>query len=136
MVPTFHEGDKVVISNLFYEPEQGDVVVLRKLQFQEEPIIKRVIATEGQIVDIDFETGLVFVDGEPLNEPYIAEPTYTRLDFDGMLTVPEGHVFVMGDNRNHSNDSRDASIGCVDERYILGKVLVRLFPISSFEIIK
>ena len=131
MVPSFHDGDKVVISKLFFEPVQGDVIVLRKLQFQEEPIIKRVIAVEGQTVDIDFDAGIVYVDGEPQSEP-----TYARLDFDGMLTVPEGQVFVMGDNRNHSSDSREGAIGCVDKRYILGKVLLRLFPISDFQTIE
>lgn len=136
MVPSFHDGDKVVISRLFFEPEQGDIIVLRKLQFQEEPIIKRVIATEGQTVDIDFTEGIVYVDGKALKESYTADLTYARVDFDGMLTVPEGNVFVMGDNRNFSSDSRDADIGCVDKRYILGKVLVRLFPVSDFEVIE
>ena len=136
MVPTFHDGDKVVISNLFFEPVQGDIIVLRKLQFQDEPIIKRVIAVEGQTVDIDFDAGIVYVDGKAQIEPYINEPTYARLDFDGMITVPEGQVFVMGDNRNHSTDSRESTISCVDKRYILGKVLVRLFPVSDFQTIE
>lgn len=135
MVPSFHDGDSVIISNLFFEPKQGDIVVLRKLSFQEEPIIKRVIATEGQTVDIDFTTGIVYVDDLPLSEPYTAEPTYNPIDFDGKITVPENHVFVMGDNRNHSTDSRDSVIGCVDERYIMGKVLLRLLPISDFGLI-
>lgn len=135
MVPSFHEGDSVIISNLFFEPEQGDIIVLRKLSFQEEPIIKRVIAIEGQTVDIDFTTGIVYVDNLPLSEPYTAEPTYNPIDFDGKITVPENHVFVMGDNRNHSTDSRDSIIGCVDERYIMGKVLLRLLPISDFGLI-
>ncbi|MEG0875576.1 MAG: signal peptidase I [Oscillospiraceae bacterium] len=135
MVPTFHDGDSVIISKLFYEPKQGDVVVLRKLKFQEEPIIKRVIATEGQTVDIDFETGVVYVNDLPLEEPYTAEPTLTPLDFEGKITVPENNVFVMGDNRNRSTDSREATIGCVDERYIMGKVLLRILPIGSFGLV-
>ncbi len=132
MNPTFHDGDSVVISNLFYEPKQGDVVVLRKLSFQEEPIIKRVIAVEGQTVDIDFEKGIVYVDDQPLTEPYIAELTLTPINFDGKITVPENCVFVMGDNRNNSTDSRSSLIGCVDTRYIMGKVLLRLLPIDKF----
>ena len=132
MNPTFHDGDSVVISNLFYEPKQGDVVVLRKLSFQEEPIIKRVIAVEGQTVDIDFEKGIVYVDDQPLAEPYIAELTLTPINFDGKITVPENCVFVMGDNRNNSTDSRSSLIGCVDTRYIMGKVLLRLLPIDQF----
>ena len=132
MKPTFHNNDSVVISKLFYEPKQGDVVVLRKLSFQEEPIIKRIIAVEGQTVDIDFENGIVYVDDQPLTEPYIAEPTLTPIDFDGKITVPENCVFVMGDNRNNSTDSRSSFIGCVDTRYIMGKVLLRLLPIDQF----
>lgn len=130
MNPTFEDGDSVVISNLFYQPKQGDIVVLRKVSFQNEPIIKRVIATEGQTVEIDFNEGIVSVDDKPLSEPYILELTYNQLDFDGSVTVPENQVFVMGDNRNNSLDSRFELIGCVDERYIMGKVLFSLFPIS------
>jgi len=136
MEPTFHNGDRVVISNLFYTPKQGDVVVLRKDSFQAEPIIKRVIATEGQLVDIDFEAGIVYVDGVPLDEPYTAEPTNERLDFEGEIQVPENCVFVMGDNRNKSTDSRRDTIGCVDERYIIGRVLLRVLPFSDFGVVE
>lgn len=132
MQPTFHNGDSVIISNLFFEPQYGDVVVLRELTFQKEPIIKRVIATEGQTVDIDFDAGIVYVDGKALDEPYIAEATHNRIDFDGKITVPENCVFVMGDNRNDSTDSRSSQIGCVDRRCIMGKVLIRILPLSQF----
>ena len=135
MQPTFHDSDSVVISNLFYEPKQGDVVVLRKLSFMEEPIIKRVIAVEGQTVDIDFEKGIVYVDDQPLSEPYIAELTLSPLNFDGKITVPKDCVFVMGDNRNNSTDSRDSRVGCVDKRYIMGKVLLRLLPVEKFGVV-
>lgn len=132
MVPTLHEGEMVVISNLFYEPKYGDIVVLRKETYSEQCIIKRVIATEGQTVDIDFDEGIVYIDGEPLSEPYTAEPTYEREEFEGEVTVPEGCVFVMGDNRNKSTDSRTSSIGFVDKRYIVGKAYWVLFPIKNF----
>jgi len=132
MQPTFHNGDSVIISNLFFEPKYGDVVVLRKLSFQKEPIIKRVIATEGQTVDIDFDAGVVYVDGKALDEPYIADATHNRIDFDGKITVPENCVFVMGDNRNDSTDSRSSLIACVDRRCIMGKVLVRILPVKQF----
>lgn len=132
MVPTFHNGDRVVTSNLFYEPSQGDVIVLRKETFKEEPIIKRVIATEGQTVDIDFQTGTVYVDDVAIDEPYIAELTRTSQDFTGKITVPENSVFVMGDNRNNSTDSRTELIGCVDERHIIGRVLIRILPLRDF----
>ena len=133
MQQTLIEGDRLIISRLFYTPKYGDIVVLRKDEFKEEPIIKRVIATEGQTVDIDFDAGIVYVDGKALDEPYTNTPTNVREDFNaGPVTVPEGCVFVMGDNRNHSTDSRTDVIGCVDTRYILGKALFRLMPIEKF----
>lgn len=132
MEPTFSNGDSVIISKILYEPKQGDVVVLRKLSFQEEPIIKRVIALAGQTVDIDFDEGIVYVDDQPLDEPYTADLTHLQLNFDGEITVPENCVFVMGDNRNDSLDSRYGPIGCVDERYIMGRVLLRLLPFDKF----
>ena len=103
-------------------------MVLRKQSFLEEPIVKRVIALEGQTVDIDFTTGSVEVDGKILNEPYINELTFRSDGTEFPLTVPEGSVFVMGDNRNHSNDSRDVRLGTVDTGYILGKAALVLFP--------
>lgn len=132
MKNTLEEGDRLIISDLFYTPKRGDIVVLRKESFMSEPIIKRVIATEGETVDIDFEAGIVYVDGRVLEEPYTREPTVRELDFDKPVTVPEGCVFVMGDNRNRSTDSRTSSIGCVDERLIIGKAYLRLTPLHKF----
>ena len=132
MVPTLEEGDRLVISKLFYQPKYGDIVVLRKEAFKDEPLIKRVIATEGQTVDIDFIEGVVYVDGMALEEPYVNSPTNEREDFSGPVTVPEGCVFVMGDNRNRSTDSRTDSIGCVDQRLIIGKAYLRLMPLHKF----
>lgn len=132
MVPTLEEGDGLIISNLFFTPEYGDIVVLRKDTFAEYPIIKRVIATEGQTVDIDFEAGIVYVDGEALDEPYTNSLTTVHEDFEEEITVPAGCIFVMGDNRNRSTDSRTSSIGCVDTRYIIGKALWRITPIGKF----
>ena len=132
MNPTLLNGDKLVVSDVFYKPKQGDIVIFRKDEYKAEALVKRVIATEGQtIVEIDFDRGRVYVDGELLDEPYIAEPTHNQLDFQGPQTVPEGCVFVMGDNRNASSDSRRAQIGMVDERLIVGKVLLRVFPLDS-----
>ena len=132
MESTLFEGDRLIISNLFYTPRQGDIVILRKDTFKDEAIVKRIIAVGGQTVDIDFDEGIVYVDGRALIEDYINEPTYRPLDFDGEITVPEGSVFVLGDNRNRSNDSRDERIGCVDVRYIIGKAIWRITPFSSF----
>ena len=131
MNPTLLNGDKLVVSDVFYKPRQGDIVIFRKDEYKAEALVKRVIATEGQTIEIDFDRGRVYVDGELLDEPYIAEPTHNQLDFQGPQTVPEGCVFVMGDNRNASSDSRRAQIGMVDERLIVGKVLLRVFPLDS-----
>ena len=132
MENTRYEGERLIVSNLFYTPQRGDIVILRKDSFRDEPIVKRIIALEGQTVDIDFIAGAVYVDGELLEEDYIKEPTYRSLDFEGEIKVPEGCVFVLGDNRNHSNDSRDALIDCVDTRYIIGKAYWRISPVERF----
>ncbi len=132
MVPTLEEGNLLIVSKLFYQPKYGDIVVLRKESFMTDPIVKRVIATEGQTVDIDFEAGVVYVDGVALDEPYVNSTTNERENVTEPVTVPEGCVFVMGDNRNRSTDSRSAAIGCVDTRYIIGKALLRLAPLSQF----
>lgn len=130
MVPTLQDGDRLLVLNSMlcggYEP--GDIVVLRKESFLPTPIVKRVIAVEGQVVDIDFGSGTVFVDGTPLREDYINERTYTPEGTEFPLTVPEGCVFVMGDNRNHSTDSRSAQLGTIDQRYIIGRAVFLALP--------
>lgn len=128
MNPTLYDSDKLIVSDVLYTPKQGDIVIFRKDEYKSEALVKRVIATEGQTIDIDFDRGRVYVDGQLLDEPYIAELTRNQLDFKGSQTVPEGCVFVMGDNRNDSSDSRKAEIGMVDERLIIGKVLFKIFP--------
>lgn len=127
MLSTLHNGDRVVASGVFYTPKNGDVIIL-KSDYYDQPLVKRIIATENQEVDIDFSQGVVYVDGLALDEPYIYEATYVDEGFKGPVTVPEGCVFVMGDNRNESNDSRSPTIGFVDEREIFGKVYWLLFP--------
>ena len=128
MYPTLYDTDKVITSNLFYEPKQGDVIVFQTDTYGKEALVKRIIAVGGQTVDIDFDTGTVYVDGKALDEPYVNELTYEREDFEDEVTVPEGCIFVMGDNRNHSTDSRSDDVGIVDERCIIGKVYFILFP--------
>ena len=130
MVPTLQDGDRLLVLNsiLYADYQYGDIVVLRKESFLAEPIVKRVIATGGQTVDIDFETGSVYVDGELLKEDYINELTFLEEGTEFPLTVPEGSIFVMGDNRNNSNDSRDYRLGTVDTRYVIGKAVFLAFP--------
>ena len=134
MMPTLQNGERLLISNLFYEPTAGDIVVLCGEADREEGknLIKRIIATEGQTIDIDFEAGEVYVDGQKLDEPYILEPTYLDEGTEFPLTVPEGEIFVMGDNRNGSRDSRSLTVGTVKEEYIVGRVLFRFFPFDRF----
>ena len=132
MVPTLHNGDKMFVSNLLYTPQAGDVVVFKTDNYDpNKALVKRVIATEGQTVNIDFDNGIVYIDGVPIQEDYIAEVTTTKLDFIGPKKVPEGCVFVMGDNRNMSTDSRKAEIGMVDNRMILGRAYAVIFPIKE-----
>ncbi len=132
MYPTLHDYDKVaLLSGLLYEPEAGDIIVLRAPGY-DVPLVKRIIATEGQTVDIDFAAGVVYVDGEALDEPYTAAPTHAPGDQTFPQTVAEGCVFVLGDNRNDSTDSRFARVGQVPEEQILGKVLLVLWPLNRF----
>ena len=132
MEPTLEGGDRLIISNLFYTPAAGDIVVLSDETGLDEALIKRIIALPGQTVDIN-ENGEVLVDGKVLSEPYIAEriDENHRGDMTYPLTVPEDSVFVMGDNRNHSTDSRDSQVGLVDEGEIMGRVIFRLLPLSK-----
>ena len=136
MLNTLQHGDRLLVVNsmLYHDYKYGDIVILRKNGvFDDDPIVKRVIAVEGQTVDIDFAEGIVYVDGEALEEDYIREPTYTAEGTEFPLTVPEGSIFVMGDNRNGSSDSRDYRLGTVDTRYVIGKAAFLIFPGPDYE---
>ena len=136
MLNTLQHGDRLLVVNsmLYHDYKYGDLVILRKNGvFDDDPIVKRVIAVEGQTVDIDFAEGIVYVDGEALEEDYIREPTYTAEGTEFPLTVPEGSIFVMGDNRNGSSDSRDYRLGTVDTRYVIGKAAFLIFPGPDYE---
>lgn len=132
MENTLHNGDVMLVWSLGYTPKQGDVVVLTKRSYQEDSIVKRVIATGGQTVDIDYAAGRVYVDGQPLEEDYIKEQMQIPSYGEGLnhVTVPEGCLFVMGDNRNQSADSRYSAIGIVDERCVIGRVVLVFFPFA------
>ena len=135
MLPTLHENDLMLLQSIGYTPKQGDIVVLRKSSFMSDPVVKRVISTEGQHVTVDYMNHCVLVDGVPLEEPYILELMQdpNRSDMPVVdVTVPEGSIYVLGDNRNHSSDSRSERLGTVDTRYVLGRVLCILLPFDHF----
>ena len=130
MLPTLHSDDRVLLFSEFYRPSQGDVVVITHTRGLSEPIIKRVIALENQTVDIDFDSGTVIVDGKKLDESRYIQNGITKQpsDYQFPLTVPKGCVFVLGDNRPVSNDSRSSDVGMVDQRFILGKAEWIVYP--------
>lgn len=140
MFPTLASGDMLVISDLFYTPKRGDIVMFNKAGViasydyendRQPPLVKRIIAVGGDVVDYDSLSERFVINGEPIDEPYILERMLSN-DTGTVypLTVPEGQVFCMGDNRNDSLDSRYPEIGCIDRRYILGKALFRIVPLS------
>jgi len=138
---TLQDGEIMLIWSLGYTPEQGDIVVLNKTSVVlpswpgPRAIVKRVIATGGQTVDIDYASGTVYVDGQPLDEPYLPEEMYMPYYPSMQQThweVPEGSIFVMGDNRNHSTDSREEQVGTIDTDYVLGKAVLALWPMDRF----
>ena len=131
---TLVDGDWLLLlcNVLSGDPEKGDIIVASKESFDDgAPIIKRVIATEGQTVDINFELGVVYVDGVALDEPYTLTPTNISEGVEFPITVEKGHIFVMGDNRNLSKDSRSTQIGQIDCREVLGKAIFLIFPGKS-----
>ena len=135
MLPSIQDGDLILFQAWGYTPRQGDIVLLEKPGFppppmEAAPIVKRVIALGGQHVQVDYGAGTVYVDGAALEEPYLLEPMIDLYSPHMNLldvTVPEGSVYVMGDNRNHSSDSRHQDLGCVDTKFLLGKAIY-IFP--------
>ena len=139
MVPTLQDKDWLLVTPTYDTPEYGDIIVSYPPSFFDEPLVKRVIAVGGQTVDIDFDQGVVYVDGVALEETrYVNSPTTRRTEYDQQfpLTVPYGYVFMMGDNRNASTDSRSTLVGFCREEYILGKAVGRLLPFGSWDIYK
>ena len=130
MMPTLNNGDRLVVWRLGYQPQRGDIIVLQ--QAGKKPYIKRIIAVEGDTVDIDFNLHTVKVNGEILDENYILEPIARSGDMIFPLTVDKDCVFVLGDNRNNSTDSRFSSVGQVMDEDIMGKATIRLFPFTDF----
>lgn len=136
MVPTLDNGERLILQQIGYnEPQYGDIVVVDRTQYKEPPIIKRVIGKAGDVIDIDFRTGDVRRNGELLYEPYINERTAIQHDVEFPVTVPDGTLFVMGDNRNNSADSRMTEIGMIDLRRIMGKAIFRFLPINKIGVV-
>lgn len=132
MENTLHNADNVIITSLTPKVEYGDVVVVSQPNGYGQVLIKRVIAVGGQTVEFDSQTGKTIVDGKELNENYIKEDMRFLYSMSKKYTVPEGKMFVMGDNRNHSADSRDINVGMIDERYVVGKVIYRFGDTKLF----
>lgn len=136
MLPNFSGGDRVACVHSFSGYERGDVIIISHATRKDESIIKRVIAVGGDTVDIDFYKGTVSVNGQVLDEPYVNTPTNLSYDMTFPVTVPEGKLFVLGDNRNGSLDSRSTDIGFINENKVLGKVVFRFYPFDRIKIIK
>ncbi len=143
MQNTLQDGEMLLITRLFYTPDRGDIVMFSKVGVETDyetgtskPLVKRIVGIAGDVIHVDYDTNTVSVNGEIVPEPFIyaesdplqVPPKFSDTDF----SVPDGHVFVMGDHRNNSRDSRDPTIGVVDTKSILGHVILRLFPFSSF----
>ena len=141
MDPTLEHGELMLVWSLGYTPGQGDIVIINKTTanfLHEQAIVKRVIAVGGQSVDIDYGEGVVYVDGKALKEDYILEEMYLPGNpyMQGThFEVPEGEVFVLGDNRNGSTDSRDERLGSIDEGYILGRAVAAVWPLDKIGLI-
>ena len=149
MVPTLEEDDRLIVSDIMYEPKTGDIVIINsekahlfsdssqtevtEAEGLHKRIVKRVIATEGQKVDIDFKLGIVYIDDVQIYESYIADlTTYDENAFEYPITIPEGYIFVMGDNRLRSKDSRHPDIGLVSKDDVMGHVILRISPFEKF----
>ena len=134
MNPTLESGEWLAIKAINTTINKGDIVIVTQPNDINEPLVKRVIAVGGDTIDIDFNRGEVKVNNEILDEPYIKDLTHKQGDFNGPITIPEGYIFVMGDNRNDSLDSRFDSVGLIDERYVLGVAEFRFYPFDNLEI--
>ena len=136
MMNTLIDGDKVAVMRWKYTPKCGDVVVIKRGEEFDKPLIKRVIATEGQTLKINFSDGSVIVDGQKLNEAYIKEPMWVRGDAVIPSVIPQGKCFVMGDNRNNSADSRFSAVGLISNEDIVGKAKYVFYPFNRIKVIE
>lgn len=138
MLPTLTNGERIITTPLYGELQRGDIVVINRKN--DTAIIKRVVAVEGDTVDIDYETGMLYVNGEAVKEDYLAA-SMQHIQYPGgntelPLVVEEDHVFVLGDNRNVSLDSRAAELGPVEEKEVFGKAIFRIWPLDRIGLIE
>lgn len=132
MMDTLQNDDMIIIRKINYTPKSGDVIAISKGKNFSKHLIKRIIATEGQTLKIDYSNGTVTVDGKILDEPYIKEPMRSRGNAEIPNVVPEGYCFVMGDNRNNSTDSRSEEVGLIKYNDIIGKAFFVYYPLNRF----
>lgn len=132
MDTTLESGEKIITTNFLYTPQCGDIVVIDKKSTLNMDIIKRVIAVEGQSIKLDYDNDKIYVDGKELNEPYLKCSTFEgrRANYEIPTVVPEGKIFVLGDNRGISLDSRSSDVGMVDVKDIIGKAHFAVFPFN------
>lgn len=138
MLPTLHDKDDLLVNKFMYTPKKGDIVTIDMHEKLNKIIVKRVIATSGDTFKIDYDKHEVYVNGQVLNEDYIYEPTTSRLDGfipnNTLITVPEGYVIVLGDNRNNSSDSRYSVIGLVSHNKIYGRAFAIKWPLDRIRL--
>ncbi len=132
MEPNLYGNDRLILNVHFYEPAYGDIVVINR--YTEDPLIKRVIGLEGDTIRIDATSGEIYRNGTLLEEGYINCPTFPK-ELADEVTVPAGHLFVLGDNREVSKDSRSLEIGMVDEEDVVGKAILRVWPLYKFGVL-
>ena len=135
MVPTLSTNDRLIVWKLMYKPRQGDIIILKPPLHPETPYVKRIIGMPGQTININTSTQEVIIDGEPIDEDYINEPTRFSGNMTFPVKVPDDHVFVMGDNRNNSKDSRYTDVGMIPYDKIIGKATVRIWPLNKIGLV-
>ena len=137
MYPTLVENDKLVIKSLGNNYDYGDIIVTGKYSEREDRIVKRIIAKEGDVVDINNSEGAVYINGEKLEEDYVNGKTFSNVNgIKFPITVSENSLFILGDNREHSKDSRSLDIGIINEKEVVGTVVFRLFPLEKIGLVK